>query len=86
MRLLLTDRFRRAYRSLSPQDRKRVQKALLLMSEDLRYPGLRVRRVQGTGGIWEARASRSLRITFEVEGEDLILRNVGHHDDTLRKP
>jgi mRNA-degrading endonuclease RelE of RelBE toxin-antitoxin system len=86
MRLLLTDRFRRAYRSLSPQDRKRVQKALLLMSEDSRYPGLRVRRVQGTGGIWEARASRSLRITFEVEGENLTLRNVGHHDDTLRKP
>ena len=76
MRLLLTDRFRRAYRSLSPQDRKRVQ----------RYPGLRVKRLQGTAGIWEARASRSPRITFKVEGEDLTLRNVGHHDDALRKP
>ena len=86
MRLLLTDRFRRAYRSLSPQDRKRVQKALLLISEDLGYPGLRVKRLQGTAGIWEARASRSLRITFEVEGQDLTLRNVGHHDDALRKP
>ena len=86
MRLLVTERFRRAYRSLSPQDRKRVQKALRLMTEDLRYPGLRIKRIQGTAKIWEARASRSLRITFEVEGEDLILRNVGHHDDALRKP
>lgn len=86
MRLLVTERFRRAYRSLSPQDRKRVQKALRLMTGDLRYPGLRIKHIQGTAKIWEARASRSLRITFEVEGEDLILRNVGHHDDALRKP
>jgi hypothetical protein len=56
------------------------------MAQDLRYPGLRVKRVQGTTGIWEARASRSIRLTFQVEGTDLILRNVGHHDDALRKP
>jgi len=86
MRLVLTERFRRAYRSLSSEDRKRVQKALRLMAEDLRYPGLRVKRVQGTTGIWEARASRSIRLTFQVEGTDLILRNVGQHDDALRKP
>jgi len=86
MRLVLTERFRRAYRSLSSQDRKRVQKALHLMAEDLRYPGLRVKRVQGTTKIWEARAGRSIRLTFEVEGTDLILRNVGQHDDALRQP
>jgi len=86
MRLILTERFRRAYRSLSSQDRKRVQKALRLMAEDLRYPGLRVKRVQGTTKIWEARAGRSIRLTFEVEGTDLILRNVGQRDDALRQP
>ena len=86
MRLILMERFRRAYRSLSSQDRKRVQKALRLMAEDLRYPGLRVKRVQGTTKIWEARAGRSIRLTFEVEGTDLILRNVGQHDDGLSQP
>jgi len=53
------------------------------MTEDLRYPALRIQRIQGTAKIWEARASRSLRITFEVEGENLIMRNAGH---ALRKP
>ena len=86
MRLILTERFRRAYRSLSSEDRKRDQKALHLMAEDLRYPGLRVKRVQGTTKIWEARAGRSIRLTFEVEGTDLILRNVGQHNDALRQP
>jgi hypothetical protein len=53
------------------------------MTEDLRYPALRIMRIQGSAKIWEARASRSLRITFEVGGEHLILRNAGR---ALRKP
>jgi mRNA-degrading endonuclease RelE of RelBE toxin-antitoxin system len=85
MQLLLTERFRRAYRALSVQDRKRIQKALHLMAGDLSHPSLVVKRVQGTTKIWEARASRSLRITFEVDGRTLVLRNVGHHQNALRK-
>jgi mRNA interferase RelE/StbE len=86
MRLHLTARFQRAYRDLSPEDQKRVQEALRRMSSDLRHPGLRVRRVRGTKAIWEARASRDLRITFETEGDAIILRNVGHHDEALGRP
>jgi mRNA-degrading endonuclease RelE of RelBE toxin-antitoxin system len=86
MPFILTSRFRRAYRSLTPEEQKRVQKALRLIDEDLRHPGLRIKRIRGTQGIWEARASRSLRLTFEVEGENIILRNVGAHDATLKKP
>lgn len=86
MRLILTNRFQKAYQSLAAVDQGRVQKAIRLMSGDLRHPGLRVKRIKGTQGIWEARASKSLRITFETEGDALILRNVGHHDQTLKKP
>lgn len=86
MRLVLTDRFRRAYRALPPGDRQRAQKALRLMGSDLRHPGLGVKRIRGTRGIWEARAGRALRITFEVEGGALVLRNVGPHDEALRNP
>jgi len=86
VRLFLTDRFRKAYQSLAADDQGRVQKAIRLISGDLRHPSLRVKRIKGTQGIWEARASKSLRITFETEGDALILRNVGHHDQTLKKP
>jgi mRNA-degrading endonuclease RelE of RelBE toxin-antitoxin system len=86
MVIVLTERFRRAYRSLTTEDQKRVQNALRRMSEDLRHPGLRVKRIRGTHGIWEARASRALRLTFEVEGDKIVLRNVGSHDATLKKP
>ncbi|MCH8338599.1 MAG: hypothetical protein IH858_07115 [Chloroflexi bacterium] len=56
------------------------------MTEDLRYPALRVQRIQGTGKIWEAHASRSLRITFQEGGEHLNLRSAGHHDAALQEP
>lgn len=86
MRLQYTHRFQRAYNDLSNEDVEHVKKALRLLADDLRHPSLRVRKIQGTDSIWEARASRSLRWTFEVRGDVLILRNVGAHDDTLKKP
>ena len=90
-RFARTARFRRAYRKLDERDRERVKKALAQFLEDRTIPGLRVKRIQGTDRIWEMRAGRDIRITFELlSGEDgtrtILLRNVGHHDPTLRNP
>jgi mRNA interferase RelE/StbE len=71
---------------LTGEDQRRVRKALSLLAEDARHPGLRAKRMQGTEKIWEARASRSLRITFEIEEDVILLRNVGHHDRVLGAP
>jgi mRNA interferase RelE/StbE len=81
-----TERFRRAYRRLQERDRERVKKALAQLLADRTHPGLRVKRVQGTERIWEMRAGRDLRITFEIEEETYVLRNVGHHDAALKRP
>lgn len=86
MQLLLTERFRRAYSSLEAVDQDRVKKALRLMAKDMKYPSLRVKKIQGTKGIWEARASRSIRITFQIDEGSIVLRNVGPHDEALRNP
>ena len=86
MRLLVTVRFRRAHAALPAEDQQLVQKALHAMAEDLRHPSLHVKRLQGTQRIWEAHASRSLRLTFETERDALILRNVGRHDEALGSP
>jgi mRNA interferase RelE/StbE len=86
MRLQYTERFRRAFAALTDADAARVEKALRLLANDPRHPGLRVKRMQGTEGIWEARASDSLRISFEMHGGLLILRMVGSHDATLKNP
>ena len=81
-----TERFGRAYRKFTAMDRRRVDRALTRLLEDERHPSLRLKRMQGTAAIWEARASDDLRITFERSKDGAWLRNVGHHDVTLRHP
>jgi len=86
MKIARTERFKRAYRKLSPENRKRAQKAIRLFLENPRHPGLRVKRVKGTRNIWEARVSRSCRMTFEIHGDTYLLRNIGEHNEVLGKP
>jgi mRNA interferase RelE/StbE len=84
MQIERTLRFRKAYRSLTDDERQRVKKAIALLADDWRRPGLGVKRVLGKEGVWEARASLSLRITFELDGDTITLRSVGAHDATQR--
>ena len=86
MRIARTSRFKRAWEELTEEDKELGRKALRKLATDPGYPGLRVKKMQGTGHIWEARVSRSLRLTFELEGNTLVLRNIGRHDETLERP
>lgn len=81
-----TPRFKRAAKKLSAEDRDRLEKALLRNEQDPSHPSLVVKRIQGTKGIWEARASDALRFTFEMIEGGILLRNVGAHDPTLTRP
>lgn len=81
-----SSRFRRAYRKLTPAERDRVSEAIERMVADLTHPSLRVKRMQGTAELWEARASAALRITFIRISGGISLSNVGAHDPTLKRP
>jgi len=78
--------FDRAYLALPPAVRAKVDRAILLLDENWRHPGLRARRLSGHRDIFYARVDRNHRITYERRGDVLILRNVGRHDETLKKP
>ncbi len=91
VRFTRTERFQRAYRKLDEHYRELVKKALAQFLADHTYPGLHVKRIQGTDSIWEMRAGRDIRITFEFQEDAdgtraVVLRNVGHHDPTLKNP
>jgi mRNA interferase RelE/StbE len=86
MRVEFTTRFERAYAALEVNQAEQVDKALRLLAADPRYPSLRVKKMEGRKGVWEARASESLRLTFEMRGDSILLRNVGLHDETLGNP
>ena len=86
MKITRTARFKRAWRELNEGEKELARKALRNLAADLRYPALRVRKMEGVEHIWEARVSRSLRMTFQIEGGRIILRNIGRHDETLERP
>ena len=86
MRFVLTGRFKAAYRSLPDTLQKKADKAIKLLAENPRHPSLRLKRIQGTPGIWEARVDRGCRMTLEVHADAYILRNVGKHDETFDNP
>jgi len=86
VKIARTERFKRAYRQLSAENRAQARKAISQLAEDIRHPGLRVKRIRGARGIWEARVSRSCRLTFQMERDIILLRNIGEHDDVLGRP
>ena len=62
------------------------RKAIEKLMEDIKYPALRVKKIKGTKDIWEARVDITIRMTFQIEREFIILRNIGKHDETLDNP
>ena len=90
MIFIRSERFKRAFQSLPKEVQKKAVRALRLMAEDMFYPSLVVKKVQGYTGVWEARVDIKYRLTFQVEQKDgettCILRNVDNHDECLKNP
>ena len=85
MEVLFTEQFEQAYETLTSAEKRSVRKALALLGDNPKHPGLRVKKMEGRKNIWEARPSKRLRMTFEMTGETIIIRNVGEHDKVLKR-
>lgn len=86
MKIFAYERFQKSYRQLPIFIQTKVDKQIKHLAENLRYPSLQVKRIKGTSGIWEARVDLSLRMTFEILGDTIVLRVVGKHDEVLKHP
>ncbi|MBL7163711.1 MAG: type II toxin-antitoxin system RelE/ParE family toxin [Anaerolineales bacterium] len=83
----LTDRFKKAYAELPEQIKKKIRKAIRLLANDPRHPSLQTKPIQGAKGLYEARADRAYRMTYERSpGDVLRLRVVGKHDEASKNP
>jgi len=86
MNFIETARFKRAYKSLPEDVKIRVKETFRALAVNTRYPSLHTKKIQGAEDIWEARVGLDYRITFQIIKDYLVLRNVGHHDPTLKNP
>ncbi|HEX7555081.1 MAG TPA: hypothetical protein VF338_00550 [Leptolinea sp.] len=86
-KIQITDRFIALYASLPPSIRKKVDRQISLLADNLRHPSLQTKTIQGTNGIYEARVDLNYRLTYErLPGDILLLRVVAKHDEALKKP
>lgn len=80
MIVVRSPRFDRAYKKLPEEVQQRFkEKFQLLASSKFTHPSLRVKRMQGTEGIWEASIDRAHRFTFEKIKGGIRLRVIGPH-------
>jgi mRNA-degrading endonuclease YafQ of YafQ-DinJ toxin-antitoxin module len=86
VKIARTARFKKAWEQLTKGERGLARKAITNLAVNIRYPALRAKKIKGAENIWEARVSYSLRMTFQIEGNTIILRNIGYHNETLEHP
>jgi mRNA interferase RelE/StbE len=86
MEFIYTERFKKFYKRLTDEEKKALQKKLLILKKNPYHPSLRTKKVQGTGKIFECSITMAVRLTWQYEGESLLLRVIGDHDGVLRNP
>jgi mRNA-degrading endonuclease RelE of RelBE toxin-antitoxin system len=85
MRLFFAKSFVRDYQALPDHLQKAVDGKLHLLLSSQQHPSLNIKKMQDPRNIWEGRITKGYRFTFQIEGEDFILRRLGTHD-ILRTP
>lgn len=86
MRIIRLNPFKEDYKKLPPDIQKQTDKKITFLITNPRHPSLRIKKIQGTKNIWEGRITKSIRFTFQIQGDTIILRRIGKHNEVLRKP
>ena len=81
-----TELFQEKVKQFPVEVKRALRSKLELMVENPRHPSLRVKKIQGQTGIFEASITMSVRMTWQYSEDGILLRNIGEHDQTLKKP
>lgn len=77
--------FKKGYNRLPGDIKKTFNQKLELLLRDISHPSLRVKRIQGTGNRWEGSVTMKYRFTFQWDGDTLIFRTIGTHDNLMKE-
>jgi len=85
MRILFTGPGVRMYGRLPLAIRKKVDRQLHQLAQDLRHPSVHAKKMSSVGDIWEGRIDDNHRLTFQIVEDAIVVRKVGTHD-ILKQP
>ena len=84
-RYRFSNKFKKDYQRLTKEIQKRFDDKLALFLEDMDYPSLRVKKIQGKKNRWEGSLTDSYRFTFEFDDGLVLFRVIGTHDILQRE-
>lgn len=79
MRIITLPKFDEGYASLSSKVKKKTDKQLAFLLQNLRHPSLHAKKYDEANNIWQARVDRSYRFYFKVEDDLYILIELCKH-------
>lgn len=82
-RLVIPKPVEKKLRKLPQQIRKKFWDGLERLLENPAYPSLRNKPIRGSKHDWEFSITMNYRATYRIEGNALILTNVGKHEDVF---
>ena len=85
MKIRLSAPAEKAWQKLPLNIRKKAEKQLRFLIVDIFHSSLRTKKLSGRAGVWEARIDYHYRMTFQKEGDMIIIRAIGPHDTGLGK-
>lgn len=85
MNIIRTDPFKKDFKRLPKEIKRKTERSLRFLIENIQHPSLRVKKMEGVRDIWEASVTIQYRFTFEIRENDIILRRIGTHD-ILKRP
>jgi mRNA-degrading endonuclease RelE of RelBE toxin-antitoxin system len=74
-----TERFKKDFKKLPNEIRSKLTETLNKYILNEHYPSLHVKKMEGTGDIWEMRVTVNYRITFHKLTDGVLLRRIGTH-------
>ena len=85
MKIAKTKNFIKRYKKLPLKIQKKTDKQLLLLSQNLRHPSIKAKKIEGFSDVWEGRVDIAYRLAFTIEADTIILIRIGPHDQGLGK-
>jgi mRNA-degrading endonuclease RelE of RelBE toxin-antitoxin system len=76
--------FRKDFGKFPGSIKRRAERALRLLVQNLHHPSLEARIVDKRKRIWKARMNGGYRFTYRIEGEIIELRRIGTHSEMER--
>jgi len=79
MEVLYAPHFKRSFKFLTKEVKKKFRKQVSFLLTDIRHPSLRAKKYDEERGIWQARVNDDYRFYFLIKGETYILIEIKLH-------